>query len=76
MTKESKTASPEPVETVQAAPEAVRLSLDDFCIRLSETVRRPTLIGGFNADQKAGGFLAGTEAEFRARYEEFVNKPV
>ena len=52
------------------------VTLNEFCARLSETVVRPELIGGFAATERAAGNLRGTEAAFRASYEKFVNKPV
>jgi hypothetical protein len=63
------------VAAAALAPE-VKMSLADFCARLSETVRRPELIGAFEHVERKAGRKQATEAEFRARYDEFVNKPV
>ena len=61
---------------VSAEPEAITLSLVDFCTRLSETVKRPELIGAFEFRERAAKRMKATEAEFRARFDEFVNTPV
>ncbi len=63
-------------DTPAAAPEPVRISLDEFCRRLSERVKRPELIGAFHSTEKAAGRLVGTSEEFAHRYEDFINKPV
>lgn len=68
-------STPTDTSAVTAAPE-VKLSLTDFCIRLSETVRRPELIGSFEATERRAGRIQASEAEFRKRYDAFVNKPV
>lgn len=60
-----------------ATPEsAPRMSLNDFCARLSETVRRPELIGGFEFTERTSGRVADTEAAFRSRFDAFLNKPI
>ena len=53
-----------------------KLVLDEFCARLSETVKSPELIGAFHHSERASGVTADTEAEFKARYDNFINKPV
>lgn len=68
------------VEKEAAAPvavvEEIELTLTEFCTRLSESVRSPELIAGFEFTQKAAGNHKSTEAAYRARYEAFVNTPV
>lgn len=59
---------------VAASPEV--LSLDDFCRILSETVKSPELIGGFHYTERAAGRLSGTSEAYKARFDEFINKPV
>lgn len=62
-----------PVVTLAAEPS---LSLADFCTRLSETVSRPELIGAFaHVEQKAGN-VKDTAANYRTRFDAFINKPV
>lgn len=61
--------------SVETAPE-ISLSLTDFCIRLSESVRRPEMIGAFEAVERRAGRVKASESEFRSRYDAFVNKPV
>jgi hypothetical protein len=58
-----------------AAP-AVILSLNDFCARLSETVKATELIGGFAYSERVAGRLRDTAEAFKQRYDEFINKPV
>lgn len=58
----------------QAAP--VMLTLTEFCTRLSVHVRRPALIGAFEAVQRAEGRNKATEAEYRSRFDAFINQPV
>lgn len=52
------------------------VSLDEFCARLSETVKSPESIGGFHYTERAAGRLSGTSEAYRARFDEFLNKPV
>lgn len=54
----------------------VSLSLVDFCTRLSETVKRPELIGAFEFSERRADRVTGTDAEYRARFAEFANTPV
>lgn len=54
----------------------IKLSLTEFCKRLSETVKRPELIGGFEASERLAGNRQDTEDAFRSRFETFINKPV
>ena len=58
---------------VVAVPE---VSLDEFCTRLSETVKSPELIGGFHFTERAAGRMRGTSEAYKARFDEFLNKPV
>ena len=72
MASDSKnTKTEEPVgETAQ------KLSISDFCIRLSETVSRPELIGAFAHVEQKAQRVSDTVENFRARYDAFINKPV
>lgn len=62
-------------EPVEAAAE-VALSLTEFCTRLSETVKRPELIGAFEFRERVAKRNKATEAEFRKRFDEFTKTPV
>lgn len=53
----------------------VALTLVEFCTRLSATVKRPELIGAFEATEKRAGRVLATEAEFLARFESFCSAP-
>ena len=73
------TTEKQPVAAVAEAapaPAAERLTLTVFCTRLSETVRRPELIGAFESTERTAGRSQATEAEFRARFVAFSRKPV
>lgn len=56
--------------------EAITISLNEFCTRLSEKVIRPELIGAFASTERAAGNVSGTVAAFESRYNDFINKPV
>lgn len=67
-----------PVTAAPAAQQAtpVTLTLTEFCTRLSVPVRRPALIGAFEAVERQAGRTKATEAEFRSRFDDFVKQPV
>lgn len=71
-TKPKKVDAP---EGDKAPAQDVALTLNEFCIRLSETDGRVTLIGGFEAVERAAGRTKDRESAYRARYAEFINKP-
>lgn len=52
------------------------MGLKDFLLRLSETVRRPELLGAFEYHAKANGQFRATWSDFLAKYEAFSNQPV
>lgn len=52
-----------------------RLSLNQFCMRLSETDQRVALMGAFEFSERAAGRMYDTEVAYRARYAEFIKKP-
>lgn len=62
-----------PIEPVGET--AATLSLAEFCARLSETVRRPELISGFEHKSKAAGQRRDTWDNFKSQFDEFVNSP-
>lgn len=72
MAKEDKSAAAA-AEVVEVAPQ---MSLDEFCARLSETVKSPELIGGFHFTERAASRPRGTFEAYKARFDEFVKKPV
>lgn len=59
-----------------AAPSATApvVSLDEFCARLSERVRKVPLISGFAADERSAGRLRNTEAAYQAAFDAFRNR--
>ena len=68
------TTAPAEAETPVVNP--ITVSLNEFCIRLSETVTRPELIGAFEFSERTAGNARGTTEEYKARYTAFINKPV
>ena len=64
-----------PTEQVGEEVPVVALSLVEFCTRLSETVKRPELIGAFEHVERRAGRTSATEAEFRRRFDAFLNAP-
>lgn len=52
------------------------LSISDFCTRLSETVSRPELIGAFAHVEQKAQRVSDTAANYRTRFDAFINKPV
>lgn len=72
MASDSKTSKPEvPLGAAEPA-----LSISDFCVRLSETVSRPELIGAFAHVEQKARRVSDTAANYRARFDAFINKPV
>lgn len=63
------------VAAVEDAP-AIEVSLDEFCTRLSETVKTPEIIGGFHYTERAAGNMRGTFEAYKARFDAFLTKPV
>lgn len=70
--------SPDAAPSIFQAPSAdqITVTLNEFCARLSETVVRPELIGAFAHTERAAGNARDTAEAFKARFDEFINKPV
>ncbi|WP_441280569.1 hypothetical protein [Tardiphaga sp. 862_B3_N1_1] len=72
------TASPEGesnLSTATAAPES-KITLTEFCVRVSNKQNRPELLGGFEFVEKAAKRLKDTESAYQARFEAFERTPV
>lgn len=54
---------------------APAITLNDFCIRLSEVEKRVELISGFNADERRNGRTKDSAEAFSARFSAFVSRP-
>lgn len=68
---------PDETATVDvAAQDEPKVSLVEFCSRVSETLTRPELINGFHHKERAAGRLKDTTTAYRARFDAFVNAPV
>jgi hypothetical protein len=64
------------VASAEPATPELPQHLNEFCARLSATVKRPELIGSFEHHERTGGRLSATESEFKSRFDAFLNKPV
>lgn len=67
--------TPAPTTKQDKAPAAVaavpKVSLTEFCTRLSETVRRFGLIAAFEHTEKAAGRLSDTADAYAKRFDQF-----
>lgn len=74
-------AAPVAAPVVSAAPAAPSapaepaLSINDFCMRLSETLRRPELLSAFAHTETIAGRLGDTATAYRARFDAFLKQP-
>lgn len=69
-------SSPPASSAAPAARPVEKVSIDEFCARLSVGDKRVELIGAFNVAEKRARRASDTEAAYRARYQAFINKPV
>lgn len=65
------TAEPEAAESPSSFP----LPLDEFCKRLSISVKRPAIIGGFHAFAIQQGMLQASMTDFMSAFESFRSRP-
>lgn len=65
-----------PAAPAVAAQDAPRLTLSEFCTRLSESVSRPELIGGFEFLERRANRLKDTAAAYQGRFDAFLTTPV
>jgi hypothetical protein len=74
----AKPAAADPIEATEAIDEVVAqtITISEFCSRLSESLRKPELIGAFHSTEVAAGTVRATAQAFQAHFDEFVNKPV
>jgi len=56
--------------------EPVKVTLNEFCSRLSEAATRPELYGAFESVERRAGRLKDTAEAYRQRFDAFVNSPV
>lgn len=60
----------------QAPASAEKVTLQEFCTRLSAVDKRVELIGGFHYTEVAAGHVKDLDSEFQSRFTVFANKPV
>lgn len=63
-------------QAADAKQEAPAVTLTEFCIRISESVKSPELIGGFEFVETRAGHVKDTVEAFQARFDAFVSTPV
>lgn len=61
--------------TAEPAASAPTLTVNEFCRRKSETVRRTELIAAFFSHETREGNVKDTAEAFEARFQTFINKP-
>lgn len=64
-----------PAEETAIQPEADAVTLEEFCLRLSNTDRRVEMIGAFHSEERRAGRVKDAEDAYSVRYQAFVNKP-
>ena len=69
-------AKQNPTDTTVANTQEPRLTLSEFCTRLSEKVSRPELLGGFEFVERRAGRIKDVESAYQARFDAFVKTPV
>lgn len=52
------------------------LTLDEFCLQLSNTDKRVESIGAFHATEKASGRVKDTAPAYSERFNAFLTKPM
>lgn len=56
-------------------PAEDRVSLDEFCARLSETEKRYTLLAAFHASELKARCTRDTATAFAERFKKFIQAP-
>jgi len=59
-----------------ASPAVEQVTLEEFCVRLSQSDKRVELIGAFHFVEKQAQHFKDFESNYAARFQLFVNKPV
>lgn len=59
-----------------AAPAVEQVTLEEFCVRLSQSDQRVELIGGFHFVEKQARRFKDAESNYAARFQLFVKQPV
>ncbi len=72
----NKNAAATEAAVAAADPVAVDMTLGEFCARLSQSVRRPELIAGFEHSERKAGKLKDTDEAYQARFDKFIKTPV
>jgi hypothetical protein len=62
-----------PVQVVP--PETFDLTVQEFCVRASQSDGRVELLWAFHADEVRNGHVKDSDANFTARYAAFAGRP-
>lgn len=73
---DSAQASAPAVAPAVVDPAAEQVTLDEFCVRLSQEDKRVELIGGFHSVEQKAQRFKDAESSYAARFKAFVNQPV
>jgi hypothetical protein len=64
------------LQPVAAQVTEAPLTLREFCMRVSETVKSPELIAAFHHVEQASGVGSDSLAAYQQRFDAFRNQPV
>lgn len=76
MAKDDKSAAAVAEGASNDKPAELLVSLDEFCSRLSESIRSPELIGAFFSVERSAGRMSDLPSVYQSRYDEFINREV
>lgn len=65
----------QPAATPTAEPGGFKMTVDEFCARLSAIDNRVEMVGAFHAQEKSAGRKSDTEAAYKTRFDTFCNAP-
>lgn len=72
MAEKPKSTAPAPAKAAEATTgSGVKLTLQEFCMRLSKTCKRTELIGAFEYAERRAGHLKDAEDAFNNRFKAF-----
>lgn len=58
------------------APMPEKVTIEEFCTRLSLVDKRVELIAGFEYTERSAGRIKDVESEYQSRFTAFATKPV
>ena len=70
------TAADASAQSQSIATNAIEITLEQFGVELSQRDNRVELLNAFIFTQSNSGYYKDTEANYQARFVDFLNKPV